>query len=87
MKDIANFIAGFRRLQEALVADGAGAPTERAQMIAVGAYHRAEQHGFPSGREMEDWLQAEKEVESIAAGARTEVRDDQQHNQERCGAG
>ncbi len=37
-------------------------PEERWRMIAVAAYHRAEKRGFDPGHEVEDWLQAEKEV-------------------------
>jgi len=37
-------------------------------MIAVAAYYRAEQRGFLAGQELEDWLQAEKEIASRAAG-------------------
>ena len=33
-------------------------------MIATAAYYRAEQRGFHSGYEMEDWLAAEAEVDS-----------------------
>ena len=36
---------------------------EREQMIATAAYLRAEQRGFASGYELEDWLQAEAEVD------------------------
>ena len=60
------------QLQEAPVAAGAVAPMEREQMIAVAAYYRAEQHGFSPGKEMEDWLQAEKELGSLAAGTGAE---------------
>ena len=38
---------------------------EREQMIATKAYLRAEQRGFASGHEQEDWLQAEAEVERL----------------------
>ena len=60
------------RQQEVPVAAGAAAPTEREQMIAVAAYYRAEQHGFSPGKETENWLQAEKELASLAAGTGTE---------------
>lgn len=37
---------------------------DRHDMIATAAYYRAEQRGFHSGHEMEDWLAAEAEVDS-----------------------
>lgn len=40
------------------------ADTRRA-MIAESAYLRAERRGFGSGREEEDWLAAEKEVDAL----------------------
>ncbi|MEZ5540854.1 MAG: DUF2934 domain-containing protein [Pseudomonadota bacterium] len=43
-------------------------PEERRQMIAVAAYHRAQQRGFARGAEVEDWLEAEKEIEILLAG-------------------
>lgn len=39
------------------------AETRRA-MIAEAAYYIAEQRGFSSGRDMEDWLLAEKQVDA-----------------------
>ena len=36
---------------------------QRRQMIADVAYRRAEQRGFSPGREVEDWLGAEAEVD------------------------
>jgi len=38
---------------------------EREQMIATMAYLRAEQRGFASGCEQEDWLQAEAEADRL----------------------
>lgn len=32
--------------------------------IATAAYYRAEQHGFNGGSEMQDWLEAESEIEA-----------------------
>jgi len=40
-------------------------PEERKQAISEEAYHLAEQHGFGSGREMDDWLKAEAKIEHI----------------------
>ncbi len=44
-------------------------PSEREvrhQMIATGAYRRAEERGFTAGHELEDWLTAELEVDTRA---------------------
>lgn len=38
---------------------------ERRAMIARAAYLRAEQRGFTSGGEVEDWLAAEAEVDAL----------------------
>ncbi len=43
------------------------APTSaeaRREMIARAAYFRAERRGFAPGRELEDWLEAEAEVDA-----------------------
>jgi hypothetical protein len=40
----------------------------RWKMIAVAAYHRAESRGFAHGDEVEDWLEAEKEIDRLIAG-------------------
>jgi hypothetical protein len=36
------------------------------EMIAVSAYFRAEHRGFASGCEMDDWFQAEHDVNALA---------------------
>ena len=36
---------------------------ERRQLIMKAAYFRAEQRGFTPGAEMDDWLQAEAEID------------------------
>ncbi len=36
---------------------------DRQEMIAIAAYYRAEQRGFNSGDEIQDWLEAEAEVD------------------------
>jgi Protein of unknown function (DUF2934) len=38
---------------------------ERRELIAVGAYLRAERRGFQPGHEEEDWLAAEAEVDGL----------------------
>ena len=41
---------------------------ERKQRIAELAYQRAQARGFAPGQEMDDWLAAELEVDSLLAG-------------------
>ncbi|WP_455206964.1 DUF2934 domain-containing protein [Kaarinaea lacus] len=41
---------------------------ERWRMIANSAYLKAEARGFTPGHETEDWLQAEKEVDTLLYG-------------------
>ncbi len=40
-------------------------PEERWRMIAVAAYHKAEQRNFAGGRDVDDWLAAEKEIDAL----------------------
>jgi hypothetical protein len=35
------------------------------EMVAANAYHRAEKRGFEPGHELDDWLEAEREIKSI----------------------
>ncbi|HEY5656204.1 MAG TPA: DUF2934 domain-containing protein, partial [Myxococcota bacterium] len=42
-------------------------PDLRRQMIAEAAYLRAERRGFGSGDPKDDWLAAEREVDSLLA--------------------
>jgi hypothetical protein len=44
-----------------------GSAEPREQAIAQAAYYKAEQRGFEPGHEMEDWLDAEREVASAEA--------------------
>ena len=39
-------------------------PAERHRRISELAYRRAEQRGFAPGNEVEDWLEAEREVDA-----------------------
>lgn len=39
---------------------------DRQQRIATAAYYRAEQRGFNSGNEMQDWLEAESEIDRVS---------------------
>lgn len=38
------------------------AAVDFAQLIATAAYYRAEQRGFAPGYELQDWLEAEREI-------------------------
>ncbi len=38
---------------------------DRHEMIAMTAYYRAEKRGFNNGDAMQDWLEAEAEIDSI----------------------
>ena len=38
-------------------------PDERHRMIAEAAYHRAEERGFADGDPLQDWLEAEAQIE------------------------
>ena len=50
---------------------GGAAPTprEREQMIAIAAYYRALHRSFEPGHELEDWLEAEAEVDAALRAA------------------
>ncbi len=43
-------------------AKSAATPAERAELVRMAAYFRAERRGFAAGYEVEDWLAAEAEV-------------------------
>ena len=43
-------------------------PEERWKMIAVAAYHKAEKRGFAPGHELQDWAEAEKEIDTLVFG-------------------
>jgi len=47
------------------------AEVEREQLIATAAYYRAQQRGFVSGGELDDWLQAEVEVDRFLTGGQS----------------
>ncbi len=53
-----------RRAQRRGDAEVTISPEERLQLVSLGAYYRAEARGFAPGRELEDWLEAEGEVET-----------------------
>jgi hypothetical protein len=41
-------------------------------MIAQCAYYRAESRGWVAGGELEDWLDAERQVDALLAGRRAD---------------
>lgn len=41
------------------------APIDRAALIATAAYFRAERRRFEPGHELEDWLLAEREIDTV----------------------
>jgi len=43
-------------------------PEERLKVIAVAAYHKAEKRGFAPGDELQDWVEAEKEIDTLLFG-------------------
>ena len=43
----------------------------RKELIAAAAYARAESRGFSPGHELEDWLEAEKEVDAAVSSQKT----------------
>jgi hypothetical protein len=49
-------------------------PEKRTALIAEAAYFRAEKRGFAPGHETEDWLAAEREVDSALMRAKSPPR-------------
>jgi Protein of unknown function (DUF2934) len=47
---------------------------KRGVMIAEAAYYIAERRGFEAGREMEDWLLAEKQVDAVLSSEKPPAR-------------
>ena len=44
---------------------GGGNGEDRQRMISTAAYYRAERRGFNGGDEVQDWLEAEAEIDAI----------------------
>lgn len=49
----------------AAAADTSEAQVSREEMIAMAAYYLAERRGFEAGREMDDWLEAEAQIDAL----------------------
>ena len=45
-------------------AQGGGNGEDRQHMISTAAYYRAERRGFNGGDEVQDWLEAEAEIDA-----------------------
>jgi hypothetical protein len=43
-------------------------PEDRWKLIAVAAYHKAERRGFAPGGELQDWIDAEQEIDRLMSG-------------------
>jgi len=43
-------------------------PEERWKMVAVAAYLKAEKRGFATGNELDDWTEAEREIDMLFHG-------------------
>lgn len=55
------------RRRSAQSALGTVAAEERYRMIQDAAYYRAEKRGFAPGHDLEDWAEAEREVDALLA--------------------
>ena len=62
-------VATRKRSAEPQTASTQTAPEQRQQFIARAAYFIAERRGFAPGNELEDWLQAEAEIEACMKAA------------------
>ena len=56
-------VSGSATRQVEDVQNGQDADEERRRRIAVAAYYRAERRGFAPGCEMDDWIEAEAEIQ------------------------
>jgi len=62
-------VATRKRSAESQPANVKIVPEQRLQLIAQAAYFIAERRGFAPGNELEDWLQAEAEIEACMKAA------------------
>ncbi|MBK8018260.1 MAG: DUF2934 domain-containing protein [Betaproteobacteria bacterium] len=51
--------------REDAATDTSEAQASREEMIAMAAYFIAERRGFEAGREMDDWLEAEAQIDAL----------------------
>lgn len=66
-REPANPTSGGASVAEARASGGPDAQA-RQQVIGTAAYLRAERRGFVPGFELEDWAQAEAEIDALRAG-------------------
>jgi hypothetical protein len=57
-------VANFRNISSGQIQSVANR-TDRQQLIAVAAYYLAAQRAFEDGHEVQDWLEAEAEIDAI----------------------
>ncbi len=62
-------VATRKRSAESQTTGAKMVPGQRQQLIAQAAYFIAERRGFAPGNELEDWLQAEAEIEARVKAA------------------
>ena len=62
-------VATRKRSAKSQTAGAKMVPEQRQQLIAQAAYFIAERRGFAPGNELEDWLQAEAEIEALIKAA------------------
>lgn len=60
-------------------AAAAASAEERRRMIAEAAYFRAERRGFAVGGELEDWIQAEAEIDRLTEIGGSRSKHSQRH--------
>ena len=48
--------------------------TEFQEMVAVNAYYRAEKRGFEASHEIDDWLEARKEIKHLGLTGKFEQK-------------
>jgi len=51
-------------------------PEQRESLIAEAAYYLAEQRGFAPGAELDDWLEAEREIEQMLSELEAAVEEE-----------
>ena len=66
MARFGSFVGG-RLVAKTLATDSAQSGPDLRAMIAEAAYFKAEKRGFMPGLEMDDWLDAERELSATAA--------------------
>ena len=62
-------VSARKRSAESQTAGAKIVPEQRQELIAQAAYFIAERRGFVPGNELEDWLQAEAEIEACLRAA------------------